>query len=140
MKTLLILSSVIALAWSIAACGSKEGTTSGRVIKSAPAGNSLTVSLSTSDGALKHGNSEFTLSFSDSSGKPIDVGAVALTFHMPQMGTMQAMNTAATLTTTDTPGVYRGKANIEMAGEWQAKITYEGAAGSGQASLPVTAQ
>ena len=65
---------------------------------------------------------------------------MALTFHMPQMGTMQAMNDAATFTTTDTPGVYRGKANIEMAGEWQAQITYDGAAGRGQASFPVTAQ
>jgi len=121
------------------ACGSK-GVSNGKVIKSASAGNNLTVSLATSDGVFKHGNTEFTLSFTDSPGKPVDVGAVALTFHMPQMGTMQAMNDAATFTTTDTPGVYRGKANIEMAGEWQAQITYDGPAGRGQASFPVTAQ
>lgn len=121
------------------ACGSK-GVSNGKVIKSASAGNNLTVSLATSDGVLKHGNTEFTLSFTDSSGKSVDVGGVALTFHMPQMGTMQAMNDAATFTTTDTPGVYRGKANIEMAGEWQAQITYDGPAGRGQASFPVTAQ
>jgi len=121
------------------ACGSK-GVSNGKVIKSASAGNNLTVSLATSDGVFKHGNTEFTLSFTDSSSKPVDVGGVALTFHMPQMGTMQAMNDAATFTTTDTPGVYRGKANIEMAGEWQAQITYDGAAGRGQASFPVTAQ
>jgi len=121
------------------ACNSK-GVSNGKVIKSASAGNNLTVSLATSDGVFKHGNTEFTLSFTDSSSKPVDVGGVALTFHMPQMGTMQAMNDAATFTTTDTPGVYRGKANIEMAGEWQAQITYDGAAGRGQASFPVTAQ
>ncbi len=121
------------------ACNSK-GVSNGKVIKSASAGNNLTVSLATSDGVFKHGNTEFTLSFTDSPGKPVDVGAVALTFHMPQMGTMQAMNDAATFTTTDTPGVYRGKANIEMAGEWQAQITYDGPAGRGQASFPVTAQ
>ncbi len=121
------------------ACGSK-GASNEKVIKSASAGNNLTVSLATSDGVFKHGNTEFTLSFTDSPGKPVDVGAVALTFHMPQMGTMQAMNDAATFTTTDTPGVYRGKANIEMAGEWQAQITYDGPAGRGQASFPVTAQ
>jgi len=121
------------------ACNSK-GVSNGKVIKSASAGNNLTVSLATSDGVFKHGNTEFTLSFTASPGKPVDVGAVALTFHMPQMGTMQAMNDAATFTTTDTPGVYRGKANIEMAGEWQAQITYDGAAGRGQASFPVTAQ
>lgn len=122
-----------------AACGSKTSDT-GKVIKSAPAGNNLTVSLATSDGVLKKDNTEFTLTFADSSGKPVDVGAVALTFHMPQMGTMAEMNAASTFTTTETPGVYRGRANIEMTGEWQVKITYEGPAGKGQASFPITAQ
>jgi YtkA-like protein len=121
------------------ACGSQT-TDTGKVIKTSPAGNNLTVSLATSDGVLKHGNTEFTVQFADSSGKPVDVGAVALTFHMPQMGSMAAMNNAATFTTTDTPGVYRGKANIEMAGEWQVQITYDGPKGRGQATFPVTAQ
>lgn len=140
MKKFAIALSVISLAIFIAACGSKTTTDTGKVIKSASAGNNLTVALATGDGVLKHGNSEFMLTFSDSSGKPVDVGAVALTFHMPQMGSMAAMNDAATFTTTDTPGVYRGKANIEMAGEWQAQITYDGSKGRGQASFPVTAQ
>ncbi|HKO61334.1 MAG TPA: FixH family protein [Pyrinomonadaceae bacterium] len=139
MKKFAIALSLIGLAVFIAACGSKT-TDTGKVIKSAPAGNNLTVALATSDGVLKHGNSEFLLTFSDSSAKPVDVGAVALTFHMPQMGSMAAMNDAATFTTTDTPGVYRGKAKIEMAGEWQAQITYDGPKGRGQASFPVTAQ
>lgn len=131
--------SLVGLLIIAAACGSKT-TDTGKVIKSAPAGNNLTVALATSDGVLKHGNTEFTLTFSDSSGKPVDVGAVALTFHMPQMGTMAEMNDAATFTTTETPGVYRGKANIEVAGEWQVRVTYEGPKGRGQASFPVTAQ
>jgi hypothetical protein len=100
----------------------------------------LTLSLATSDGVLRHGNSQFTLTFADASGKPVDVGAVALTFHMPRMGTMAEMNDQATFTTTATPGVYHGKAQIEVAGEWQAKITYEGPAGRGQANFPITAQ
>ena len=131
--------SLVGLLIAAAACGAKT-TNAGKVIKSAPAGNNLTVSLATSDGVLKKGNTEFTLTFADSSGKPFDVGAVALTFHMPQMGTMSEMNSAATFTTTDTPGVYRGGANIEMGGEWHVKITYEGTAGRGQASFPITAQ
>jgi hypothetical protein len=56
------------------------------------------------------------------------------------MGTMPVMNDAATLTTTATPGVYSGKVKLQMAGEWQAQITYEGAAGKGKVNLPVTAQ
>ena len=139
MKKFVIGFSLIGLAVFIAACGSKT-TDAGKVIKSASAGNNLTVVLATSDGVLKHGNTEFKLTFTDSSGNPVDVGAVALTFHMPQMGSMAAMNNAAKFTTTETPGVYRGNANIEMAGEWQAQITYDGPKGRGQASFSVTAQ
>ncbi|MGI9167189.1 MAG: FixH family protein [Pyrinomonadaceae bacterium] len=131
--------SFIGLVILTVACGSKT-TETGKVIKSASAGNNLTVSLATSDGVLKHGDTEFTLTFTDTSGKPVDVGSVAQTFHMAQMGTMPAMNDGATFTTTDTPGVYRGKANIEMAGEWKVQITYDGPKGRGQASFPVTAQ
>jgi len=140
MKKLAMLFGSLGLAVLLSACGSKNASTTEKVIKSAPAGNNLTVSLATSDGVLRRGNTEFTLTFADSSSKPVDVGAVALTFHMPQMGTMSAMNDAATFTTTDTPGVYRGKANVEMAGEWHAQITYDGTAGRGKASFPITAQ
>ena len=141
MKKLAISLAGVALAALAVACSSSpKDSSTGKVIKNAPAGNTLTVALATSDGVLRHGNSEFTLTFTDSSGKPVDVGAVALTFHMPQMGSMAEMNDTATFTTTETPGIYRGKANIEVAGEWQVKITYEGPKGRGQASFPVTAQ
>lgn len=139
MKKLVFVLSLMTLALIIAACGSKT-TDTGKVIKTAPAENNLSVALATSDGMLKHGNSAFMLTFSDSSGKPVDVGAVALTFHMSQMGTMAEMNDTATFTTTETPGVYRGKANIEVAGEWQVRFTYDGPKGRGQATFPVTAQ
>ncbi len=139
MKKLVFVLSLIALTLITAACGSKT-TDTVKVIKTAPAGNNLSVALATSDGVLKHGNSEFILTFSDSAGQPLDVGAVALTFHMPQMGTMAEMNDTATFTTTETLGVYRGKANIEVAGEWQVRITYDGPKGRGQATFPVTAQ
>lgn len=132
-----LLSSFLLLA---AACGSKSGSDTGKVIKSAPAENNLTVELSNADGLLKHGIEEFFLTFKDSSGKPVDVGAVALNFSMPAMGTMAAMNNAASFTTSGTPGVYQGKANIESAGEWQVQITYEGPAGNGKATFPITAQ
>ena len=59
---------------------------------------------------------------------------------MPAMGTMPAMNNAATLKTTSTPGVYKAKAKVDMPGEWQAQVAYEGPAGRGAGSFPVTAQ
>lgn len=133
---LIALSSVILF---IAACGS-DSSNAGMTIISGAAGNNLTATISSADGMLRKGQQEFTLTFSDASGKPVDVGAVALNNHMAAMGSMAPMNNAATLTTTGTPGVYRGKINVEMAGEWQGQITYEGAAGKGSFSLPIIAK
>src|SRR5205085_7103666 len=110
MKRIVIAAVVAGLLLLAAACGSGGGSTdTGKVIKGAQAGN-LTVTLSNSDGVLKHGDSEFFLTFKDATGKPVDVGAAALNFYMPQMGTMAAMNDHASFTTTNTPGVYRSKA------------------------------
>jgi ABC-type phosphate/phosphonate transport system substrate-binding protein len=140
MSKYILAFSLLALLLLVAACGSKSTTVNtGKVIKSAPIGN-LTVTLSSSSGQIKHGGDEFFVTFKESSGKPVDVGAAALTFHMPQMASMAAMNDSATLTTTDTPGVYRARANVETAGEWQAQVSYEGPAGKGKTSFSVTAQ
>ena len=137
--TILLLSS---LALFAAACGAGGSSSSnaGKAFKSGPAGNNLTVTLSNSDGVLRNGKQNFTLTFADAYGKPVDVGSVALNFYMPAMGSMAAMNAPTTFTTTDTPGVYAGTTDIEMAGEWQAQITYDGPAGKGKANLSVTAQ
>jgi uncharacterized membrane protein len=138
MKKTLITLCLVMLAILGFACS--KGTSKEQVIKTAPAGNNLTVAIATKDGVLRHGNTEFTLTFTDASGKTVDVGAVALTFHMPAMGTMAEMNDAATFVTTDTAGVYRGSAKIQMAGELHAQLTYEGPAGKGKTSFPITAQ
>jgi nitrogen fixation protein FixH len=139
MKTTLL---VIALVMSavLFACGTKsnQAVATGKTIKSVPVGN-LTATLSSESGTLNHGNQEVMLSFTDSAGKPVDVGAASLNFHMPQMGTMQEMNDATSLTTTTTPGVYRGKVNIEVPGEWQAQVAYDGPAGKGKATFSVNA-
>jgi hypothetical protein len=138
MRNPAIIGLVTLLSLSIA-CSSGGSADTGKVIKSAPVGN-LTVTLSNKDGVLRHGDEEFTLSFKDAAGKPVEVGAASLIFHMPTMGTMSAMSDAATLTTTNTPGVYRAKVKIEVAGEWQTQVTFDGPAGRGQTSFPVTAQ
>ncbi|MEP6706623.1 MAG: FixH family protein [Pyrinomonadaceae bacterium] len=134
---------VIGVVLTVAACGSKTGTnggiSTGKVIKAVPVGN-LTATLSNDSGVLRHGNQEFMLSLTDASGKAIDVGAVSLSFHMPQMGGMAAMTDSVTFTTTNTPGVYRGKVNLEVGGEWQAQLAYEGPAGNGKTTFSVTAQ
>jgi len=149
-RTFLILSFATVfglIVLTAAACNSSsqpsaENPIQGKVIKSGQI-NNLTVTLSNDTGKLKSGEQEIMLAFTDSSGKAVDVGmvkAAALNFYMPSMGSMAAMNNAATFTTTSVPGVYKGKVKIEMPGEWQAQISYEGANGSGKTSIPVTAQ
>ena len=140
MKKLSIAFVLVALSLVAAACGSGAIADTGKTIKSAGVGNNLTVTLSNTEGVLKHGDAEFFLTFKDASAKPVEVGAVALNFQMPAMGTMPAMNNAATFTSTGSPGVYRGKVKLESAGDWLALISYEGAAGKGKSPLTVTAQ
>jgi hypothetical protein len=129
----------VVLLLGAAACGSGGGAAGGKEIRSGAVGN-LTVTLAGADGVLRHGEQELTVTFRDASGKAVDVGSASLNFYMPAMGTMAAMNDAATLTTTSTPGVYRARVNLEMGGEWQAQLAYEGPAGAAKGSFPVTAQ
>ena len=146
-KSLIVITIALSVVLLIAAaCGSKTGTETsgsnvpiGKVIKTVPVGN-LTATLSNDSGVLKRGNQELTISFTDASGKLVDVGAISLNFHMDQMGTMAAMNDSATITTTSTPGVVRGKVNIEVGGEWQAQLAYEGPAGQGKTTFSVPVQ
>jgi len=142
-KSVLAIAFVSIVGLLIAACNSKTASNvsipSGKTIKSVRVGN-VTATLSNGTGQLKQGNQEFMVTFTDSSEKPVDVGAVSLNFHMAQMGTMAAMNDQTTFTTTETPGVYRGKVNIQMAGEWQGQVAYEGPAGNGKTTFTVTAQ
>lgn len=145
-KTVLIISITVisTLAGLSAACSSgstpaANNPVTGKVIKSGPIGN-LTATLSSDSGKLKNGAQELTLSFTDAGGKAVDVGSASLNFRMPAMGSMSEMNESAQLTTTGTPGVYKGKVKISMAGDWQAQIAIEGAAGNSKTSLQLTAQ
>jgi hypothetical protein len=145
-KTILFVGSIslIGVIVFAAACGStnnsKTAPAAGKTIATGPAGNNLTATVSNAEGVLRKGKQEFTLTFSDAAGKPVDVGAVAFNNRMAAMGSMAEMNSGAVLTTTSTPGVYLGKVEVEMAGEWQAQITYEGPAGKGAFKLPIVAK
>ena len=143
-KKTIIATLVISIAAIIvAACGGR-GSGSGpsgneKIIKSATTGD-MTVTLASDTGELKNGENDLILSFADSSGKTVDVGAASLKFHMPAMGAMAEMNDEAKLTTTAAPGKYRAKVNIEMAGTWEAVIDYQGPKGTGQARMTVNAK
>lgn len=131
--TLTLISAALALASACGASGAAKEIKSGKV-------GDLTVTLANADGVLRDGDSELTVTFKDASGKPVDVGSASLNFYMPAMGSMPVMNDPATLTTTSEPGVYRATVKLEMAGEWQAQLAYEGPRGSGKGSFAVTAQ
>jgi hypothetical protein len=143
-RSLIAIPFLVAVVVLIApACGSKTGANAGmqtgKVIKAVTVEN-LTATLSNESGVLKHGNQELMLSFTDASGKSVDVGAVSLSFHMPQMGSMAAMTDSVTFTTTNTAGIYRGKVDVEVGGEWQAQLAFEGPAGKGKTTFTVMAQ
>lgn len=132
MKLKIVVALVFLAAVSlVAACRGAGPSEGGKIIKSTKSGD-MTVALSSSTGELKNGENELMVTFTDSSGNPVDVGAASLNFHMASMGTMAEMNDKATLTTTDTPGKYRAQVNVEMAGTWEAQVKYQGQHGSGQ--------
>ena len=138
-KSLVYTLALTAALTIVAACAkSTNDGLSGKTIASVKV-NDLTATLSNSTGQVKSGNQDVTLTFTDSAGKPVDVGAVSLNFHMPGMGSMAPMNNAVTFTTSSA-GVYSGKVNVEMAGEWQGQLAYEGPAGKGKATFSVTAR
>ncbi len=147
MKKIIVTIAIATLSFLIvltAACGSgsnpsAENPFTSKVIKSGPIGN-LTVTLTNDAGKLKNGDQEFRVSFTDTAGKVVEVGAASVNFQMPAMGSMSAMNEGATLTTTGTPGVYNAKVKLPMVGDWQAQIMFEGSAGNGKTSLPISVQ
>src|SRR5437879_12773805 len=104
---------VIFIATGCSKAGSNGKISRGTVIKTVTVGT-LTATLSNSTGELKLGDQEVMLDFTDSSGQPVDVGAVPLNFHMPQMGSMAAVTDSVAFRTTGTPGLSRG--NVERDG------------------------
>jgi hypothetical protein len=95
--------------------------------------NDLTVKLSSSNGQLKNGDNDVLIEFRDSRGQLVEVGDVKFEMNMNMPG-MQ-MHGGATVQRTGTAGQYRAKIKVGMAGDWTAKLSYEGPRGSGQTSF-----
>ena len=136
MKKLIYLTAILILGTFIAACGGSAD--SAKKFAEKKVDGNLTVTISNSAGKLMNGEQDLVLQFTDGNGKPVEIKAASLNFNMPAMGSMAEMNDAATLTTTDTPGKFTGNVKLQMAGEWQAQISYEGAQ-NGKTSISTTA-
>jgi YtkA-like protein len=140
MKTKLIVAwAILLIAVSFVVACRGANSSDEKVIKSVKSGE-LTITLSSPTGELKSGENDLMITFFDGAGKPVDVGAASLNFHMPAMGSMAEMNDRSTLTTTETPGKYRAQVNIEMAGSWEAQVKYQGQHGSGRGTITVRAK
>jgi len=136
----IVISFAIAVSFVIlAACGRNDSSGAEKTIKSTKTGDT-TILLSSASGEVKNGENDLTLSFADAAGKSLDVPAASLKFHMPAMGAMAEMNDVATLTTTDTPGKFKVRVNIEVAGSWEAMISFQGSRGTEHATMSVTAK
>ncbi len=136
---LIVAGAALSIAASFAAACRGGSSSNEKAIKSVKSG-AMTITLYSSTGELKNGGNDLTITFFDGGGKPVDVGAASLNFHMAAMGSMAEMNDRATLTTTETPGKYRAQVNIEMAGSWEAQIKYQGPHGTGRESMTVRAK
>ena len=138
-RTTVILIAIAAILLVSAACGRTAPSSNEKIIKSAKSGD-ITISLSSASGEIRSGENDVMLSFTDASGKPVDMPAASLKFHMPAMGSMAEMNDVATLTTTDTRGKFHAQINIEVAGSWEAMISFQGLRGTEQATMSVNAK
>jgi hypothetical protein len=124
----------------LTACSGRTATSAAdKTIKSTTSGDT-TIAISSASGEARSGENDLVLSFTDPSGKFIDVPAASLKFYMPAMGAMAEMNDVATLTTTDSPGRFKVRVNIEVPGSWEAIISYQGSRGTERATMTVTAK
>lgn len=128
--SILILGTIV---FSIAACSKTKTVISGTVA-------GVTVALSNSEGVLRHGSNNFWVTFKDSSGNPVDVGAVSIDFYLPATTTSRAINNPANVAKTDTIGTYQAKTKIDVAGPWNFNVAFEGPAGTGKGSFPIPVQ
>jgi len=100
--------------------------------------NDLTANFVARAGGLRQGNNEVLIEFHDANGQLVDVGNVKFDMDMNMPG-MQ-MHSGSTIERTNVPGRYRAKIKIDMAGDWQAKISFDGPKGKGGQSFSVSAK
>src|SRR5438309_4181104 len=100
--------------------------------------NDLTVNFIHPQGQLRHGSNEILIEFRDRDGQLVDPGDVKFDMDMNMPG-MQ-MHSGGTIERTNTPGRYHAKTKIDMAGDWNAKISFDGPRGKAERSFSLTAK
>jgi hypothetical protein len=115
---------------------------SGRKITSPPFAtqtvNDLTVKLMAPAGQLQKGDNNVLIEFRDSDGQLVDVGDVNFTIDMNMPG--MAMRGGGPAQKTGTAGQYRAEVRADMAGDWNAKISFGGPRGKGETNFSLSAR
>lgn len=115
-------------------------STSGQAVSGQPFAtqtvNDLTVKLLSPDGQLHQGGNEIGIEFRNAAGEPVDAGAVKFELDMNMPG-MQ-MHAGGPGEHGAAPGRYTAKIKAEMAGDWNAKLSFAGPRSKGEASFAVS--
>ena len=98
--------------------------------------NGLTVNFIEREGQLHEGNNELLIEFRDRNGELVDVGQVKFDLDMSMPG--MHMHSGSRIEQTKTPGRYLARLKIDMGGDWNAKISFNGPRGKGEANFPLS--
>jgi hypothetical protein len=96
--------------------------------------NDLTVRISDLDGHLHQGDNETTIQFRDAKARLVDVGKVNLQIDSNMPGSQ--IHRDVVVERTATRGLYRAKIQVDMSGDWNMKISYDGPHGKGETTFP----
>jgi YtkA-like len=100
--------------------------------------NDLTVRVSNRDGHLRQGDNETTIEFRDAKARLLDVGKVNLQIDSNLPATQNPRDVVVERTATR--GLYRAKIQVDMSGDWNMQISYDGPHGKGETTFPVPAE
>ena len=100
--------------------------------------NDLTVRVSDRDGKLHQGDNETTIEFRDAKARLVDVGKVNLQIDSKIPGSQ--IHREVVVERTAIRGLYRAKIQLDMSGDWNMKISYDGPHGKGETTFPVPAE
>jgi len=97
--------------------------------------NDLIVKLMAPAGQFQTGDNNVLIEFRDSDGQLVDVGDVNFTIDMNMPGVV--MHGGGLAQKTGTAGQYRAEVRADMAGDWNASVSYQGPEGNEQATFPI---
>lgn len=120
---------------SVAACGATDSSMV--EIQRVKAGD-LDIVLLSEDGALNQGSETLVIEFRKPDGTLQDAGTVTTSANMTMPG--MTMPGSVQVAPADVPGRYRATGNFGMAGGWQMKVDWNGAAGQGSVAFDGTVQ